>query len=99
MRRAGDAILKEYTAFVAYTNEDPNVGKMVFTAVRRANGVDRCPTQYAPWEFNDISGNALVSPILSNIDASNFIVADITLLNMNVVYEIGFAIGRKKKFS
>lgn len=89
--------MKDHMAFVAYTNEDPEVGKMVFTAVRRANGVDKCPTQYEPWEFNDISGKALVSPILSNIDKSHFIVADITLLNMNVVYEIGFAIGRKKK--
>ena len=85
------------SAFVAYTGRDKQLSTTIFNGVSKANSVDACPTRYEPWEYNDISGTHLISPILERIDASPFIVADITYLNPNVVYEIGFAIGRKKK--
>jgi len=85
------------SAFVAYTGRDKELSKIIFNGISKANSVDACPTRYEPWEYNDISGTHLLSPILEGIDASPFIVADITYLNPNVVYEIGFAIGRKKK--
>lgn len=85
------------SAFVAYTSRDKKLSEIIFTGVGKANSVDACPTRYEPWEYNDISGTPLMSPILEGIDASPFVVADITYLNPNVVYEIGFAIGRKKK--
>ena len=44
-----------------------------------------------------VPGNPLVSPILERIDESPFVIADITYLNLNVVYEIGFTIGRCKR--
>lgn len=85
------------SAFVAYTGRDSNLSNTLLTGVRKANAVHGCPVRYEPWEFNDISGKALISPIIEGIDASPFVVADITYLNLNVVYEVGFAIGRKKK--
>ncbi|KEP69215.1 hypothetical protein DL1_04810 [Thioclava dalianensis] len=85
------------SAFVAYTGRDKELSKLIFNGISKANAVDACPTRYEPWEYNDIAGNNLLSPILEGIDASPFVVADITYLNPNVVYEIGFAIGRKKK--
>ena len=85
------------SAFVAYTGLDRGLSAIIFNGIGKANAVDACPTWYEPWEYNDISGAHLTSPILGGIDASPFIVADITYLNSNVVYEIGFAIGRKKK--
>lgn len=65
-------------------------------AVRRTNALP-LPILYEPWQFNDVPGAPLVSPILEKIDDSPFVVADITYLNLNVVYEIGFAIGRCKR--
>jgi len=85
------------SAFVAYTGRDKELSDIIFSGVGKANSVDACLTRFEPWEYNDISGNHLLSPILEGIDKSPFIVADITYLNPNVVYEIGFAIGRKKK--
>ena len=38
-----------------------------------------------------------VMPILDRIEESAFIVADVTTLNLNVVYEIAFAIGQRKR--
>lgn len=85
------------SAFVAYTGRDKALSRLIFNGISKANAVDACPTRYEPWEYNDIAGTHLLSPILEGIDASPFVVADITYLNPNVVYEIGFAIGRKKK--
>lgn len=83
-------------AFVAYTSRDAAHADAVLEAVRRANAIDQ-PYDYHPWAFNDIPGEPLISPILENIDESAFVVADVTFLNLNVVYEVGYAIGRMKR--
>ncbi len=83
-------------AFVAYSSADKSVSDIVFEAVRRANAKP-LPVQFEPWEFNDVPGNPLISPILEGIGESPFVVADITYLNLNVIYEVGFAIGRSKR--
>jgi hypothetical protein len=83
-------------AFVAYSSRDAVLAKLVADAVYVANGKnDR--VRYETWVYSDIPGNPLISPILDRIDESAFIVADITTLNLNVVYEIGFAIGSRKR--
>lgn len=85
------------SAFFAYTGRDAALSQQIFDGIRKANAVDACPVRFEPWEYNDISGAQLISPIIEGIESSPFIVADITYLNSNVVYEIGFAAGRKKK--
>lgn len=84
------------TAFVAYSSRDKSVADAVLQGVRKANALS-LPIRYEPWEFNDIAGIPLISPIISKIEDSSFIVADITYLNPNVVYEIGYAIGKNKR--
>lgn len=84
------------TAFVAYSSRVQAVADIVFAAVRKSNS-RTLPVRYEPWQFNDVAGVPLVSPILEKIDESPFLVADITTLNLNVVYEIGFAVGRGKR--
>src|SRR5579863_5110026 len=83
-------------AFVAYASRDEAHAEAVLEGVRRANALEQ-PYDYHPWPFNDIAGQPLISPILENIDESALIVADVTFLNLNVVYEIGYAIGKKKR--
>ena len=82
--------------FVAYPSEDSALAGIVIDGVRRANALP-LPVLYEPWSFNDVPGTLLLSPILEKIDVSPFVVAEITYLNLNVVYEIGFAIGRCKR--
>lgn len=83
-------------AFVAYSSHDAAVARLIMDAVRLANSKSSA-IRYEPWEFNDIPGHPVISPILERITESQFVVADITYLNLNVVYEIGFAIGSKKR--
>lgn len=49
------------------------------------------------WEEMDIPGKFIATEILGNIDRSDFVVADITSLNFNVVYEAGYAVGKGKR--
>lgn len=83
-------------AFVAYTGRDANLSTLISRAIGRANATQQ-NVRYHPWQFNDVPGNPLVSPIIEGIEESSFVVADITYLNLNVVYEIGYAIGRGKR--
>jgi hypothetical protein len=83
-------------AFVAYPGRDKSLSSLISQAVSRANAKP-IALRYEQWEFNDIPGNPLISPIVEGIDESSFVVADITYLNLNVVYEIGYAIGRRKR--
>ena len=85
------------SAFVAYSGRDQDHAKTILAGISKANAATASLTRFEPWEFNDIAGRTLVSPIVEKIDTSPFVVADVTYLNFNVVYEIGFAIGRKKK--
>jgi len=84
-------------AFVAYSSRDQNLANLVTEAVAKANRKVGKRIQYTPWDFNDIAGNPLISPILEGIEASKYIIADITYLNPNVVYEVGFAIGKSRR--
>jgi hypothetical protein len=78
-------------AFVAYSSRDTALAQLIADAVYVANGKSG-RVRYETWVYNDIPGNPIISPILERIEESAFIIADITTLNLNVVYEIGFAV-------
>ncbi len=85
-------------AFVAYPSKDAHLAQLISLGVSKANRMLHLqPLRYAPWAFNDVAGAPLLSPIIEGIESSKFIVADVTYLNPNVVYEVGFAIGRRRR--
>ena len=84
-------------AFVAYSSRNSHLAEMIELGVAKANRKVGKRIQYQPWAFNDIAGNPLISPILEGIDASKYVIADITYLNLNVVYEVGLAIGKSRR--
>jgi len=89
--------MKEFSsAFVAYPSQDKDLASQILEAVKRSNAKSEA-IHYEPWEFNDNEGHQLISPIIEGIDDSVFVVADITYLNLNVVYEIGYTIGSGKR--
>jgi hypothetical protein len=54
-------------------------------------------TELASWEENDVPGRFLGEAVLERIDSGNLFVADITRLNFNVAFEIGYAIACGKR--
>lgn len=82
--------------FVAYPSFPPSVGTTITAAIeefRRYQG----SIELLPWPELDIPGRFIAEKVLAGIDEADFIIADITALNFNVTYEIGFAIGRGKR--
>ena len=83
-------------AFVAYPINPPPLSNCIRDAISRLNQT-QSNVMFSTWEENDIAGRPLVAPIFSKIDESSFLVADITKLNFNVTYEIGYSIGRNQR--
>jgi hypothetical protein len=86
----------EVKAFVAY----PSSPKLVSESIREACSEfrkHRASWELIPWEVNDVAGYCLTDPILEKIGDATFVIADITGVNFNVVYEVAYAIGRRKR--
>ena len=87
---------KQLLAFVAYPFNPREVRDAVAATVEKLKQL-RPSLVLHPWEANDIPGRCLVDPILDKIRDADFIVADISQLNFNVIYEIRFSIGKHKR--
>jgi hypothetical protein len=76
--------------FFAYPSIPKEIGEAATEAARQLDGV-------TTWQQLDIPGRFIIDPIFQKIDESDFLVADITRLNFNVIYEIGYAIGKQRR--
>lgn len=82
--------------FCAYPSAPHQIGQAFHQAQERLEKfMQSCVLRL--WEQMDIPGQCLRDPILESIDDASFLIADITTLNFNVAYEIGYAIGRRKR--
>lgn len=87
--------MAELNGLLAYPSRPTTIGSVIHSTLEivRAEGID----ELATWEENDIPGRFIVEPILAKIDEGNILIADITRLNFNVTFEIGYAIGCSKR--
>jgi hypothetical protein len=88
--------MPQLNGLIAYPSTPNTIGIGLHSTLEilRTEGVG---TQLAAWEENDIPGRFIVGPVLSRIDDGNVLVADVTRLNFNVTFEVGYAIGRRKR--
>ena len=82
--------------FVPFPGAPPPLYESVTRAIEIANAASGHLT-FRGWPESDIAGRPLTGPILSGIEEASLVVADVTFLNFNVTYEIGFAIGLRKR--
>ena len=84
------------TAFFAYPGRPLELVQPIHAAIAAFNAASE---QFVleSWEKNDISGVPVTDPIFSKIAGAAFLCADVTFLNENVVFEVGYAIGSKKR--
>jgi hypothetical protein len=91
-----EAWMGSLRGFVAYPSQVPQLGHAIEAAVQESKhsggGID-----VESWPQLDIAGSFIIDRILEKIDASDFVVVDITRLNFNVMFEAGYAIGRGKR--
>src|SRR5260221_13928688 len=81
-------------AFFAYSSDPSGVGATIeraYTNIKNRTGYD-----VKTWKHLEVCGQVIADEVLSEIDGGTSLIADITRLNFNVIYEIGYAIGRGK---
>lgn len=83
--------MEKIEGFFAYASRPHQLTRVITEAVEIANRSGWC--RFATWEENDIAGRPLTAPIFSGLENANVLVADITTMNFNVTFEIGYAIG------
>jgi hypothetical protein len=84
------------TAFFAYPSEPREIGVVIEPAVAQARkfaGDLRVTT----WRETDIAGRFIAGEVLENVDNTDCLIADVSRLNFNVTYEVGYAIGRGRR--
>ena len=84
------------TGLVAYPKIPPEIGRTITLALQQVNRETRSRNLQS-WEENDIPGRFIQTEILRKINEGNILLADITILNFNVIFEIGYAIGSNKR--
>ncbi|MDR4459783.1 MAG: type IV secretory system conjugative DNA transfer family protein [Nitrospirales bacterium] len=83
-------------AFYAYPSKPIEIAQTIRAAIAHFNAASGT-YKLEEWEKNDVSGFQLTTPIFSKILTGVFLAADVTFINENVAFEIGYAIGAKKR--
>jgi hypothetical protein len=83
-------------AFFAYSSSEGDAVTAVHDAKTKL-ALSRRDLKIRLWEENDISGRPLTDPIFEHIAAADMLFADITVMNFNVTFEIGYALGLGKR--
>lgn len=79
------------SGFFAYASSPVEIGQTIEKAVTNSN------SEVNTWKALDIPGQFISEKVLEGIDSCSFLVADISVLNFNVTYEVGYAIGKGKR--
>lgn len=82
--------------FFAYSSAPKEIGATIQSALHDLHRYSG-QVEITGWPELDIPGRFIAATVLSGIEMGDFLVADITVLNFNVVYEIGYAIGKGKR--
>jgi len=88
--------MSESNAFIAYSSEPKLITTTIEEAEKIINSNNKVPT-LKTWRQMDIAGKNITSTIFSELKNKECLIADISVLNFNVLYEIGYAIGKKIK--
>lgn len=84
------------TGFFAYPSEPLYIGETIEDAIDKINISHKGITEIKSWKSLQISGKLIISSVLKAIDNCDFFCADLTGLNDNVLFELGYAITKKK---
>lgn len=81
--------------FFAYVSALPEIGQTIESAVKSASQIPNVHVE--TWKALDIPGHFIAEKVVESIDNCDFLLADISILNFNVTYEIAYAIGKGKR--
>lgn len=79
--------------FVAYSAANPYHGQLIQDACAACSNPRRTVT---PWSALDTSAHPIARSVEAWIEDADAVIADVSVVNANVTYEIGYAIGLRK---
>lgn len=86
--------------FYAYPARPESLGEVIEAAIRETE-VRRDPrsgdVRFRPWSDMSISGRRLLGQITERIDRCDVFACDLTYVNSNVAFELGYAVGKFKR--
>jgi hypothetical protein len=80
------------TAFFAYSSSPVAIATTIGEAIEKLKRLHK-DTEWLPWAAMDPRGQVLFCKICRSLRQSSVLIADVTTLNFNLMFEIGFAIG------
>lgn len=83
--------------FVGYASSPPVVGETIERAVKIAVEPPYSDLNISTWKRDDLGGSTVIAPIIDEIRKADVMVGDVTTLNFNVTYEMGYAVGLGKR--
>ena len=83
------------TGFFAYASSPPSIPPTISAAIEAINKTQT--TSITSWEGLSVGGKYIISEICAAIEENDYFCADITTINPNVMFELGFAIARNKR--
>ena len=82
--------------FVAYSSDPEQIAHPIEQAAQELRS-SPYNLSIETWRQSDVAGRFIVEGVMEKIEAAEYLVADITRLNFNVIFEVGYAIGRSKR--
>jgi hypothetical protein len=83
-----------YRAFLGYSST-PELARE--SLHRSAELISKLGVSTQSWEDLSVGGRVVISTILSGIDGSDVSIFDVSTLNPNVLFELGYAVGRARR--
>lgn len=83
------------SGFFAYGSDITSSGDSIEAAIKILNEADD-DIKIISWKNLRVSGAPIISKIISAIDSCDFFCADLTGMNDNVLFELGYAISKNK---
>lgn len=88
--------LNSLSMFFAYSSSPSSLTESIESAVKKFNSFS-AELKIKSWREMNIVGAFIATGIQKAIEENDTFIADISILNFNVTYELGYAIGRRKK--
>ena len=82
--------------FVPYSSYPNQIGLTIEETAQKLKKSTRS-LEINTWKQIEIPGRFIIEGIFDKIESSDIVVADLTHLNFNVIFEIGYAIGKSKR--
>jgi len=86
--------------FYAFPGSHPSLKETIEQALqelKESQDVRQRKVRFKSWTEMSIGGKTVLRTITDNIDRADLFACDLTYLNFNVVFELGYAIGRFKR--